>query len=76
VKTIKTSAPEHRCDLPGRPWNQHWEPVGTVVECGECHQRWRSEAWPLVRAAQQTVGNHWVRVRTPIRWPWQRKATS
>jgi hypothetical protein len=77
VKVISTPQPKHRCELPGRfagmpssPFDQHYEPVGTVIECEECGTRYLSRPWPDVRSGMQMVGNRWVRKVRPF---WRRR---
>jgi hypothetical protein len=72
VKTISTPEPKHRCLLPGHlpglpssRSDRHYESVGTVVECEDCGQHWRSEPWPRVDYGHQMVGNRWIPVRRP-----------
>lgn len=75
METISTPPPRHRCDLPGQPWNQHWELVGTIIACEDCGQHWRSEQYPRVTSGSQMTGNRWVKIREPRRprpvgdWP-------
>jgi hypothetical protein len=81
TRTISTPEPKHRCTLPGHlrgmpssSYDNHYEPVGTIIECEECGARYISEPWPEpgYNRGQHIVGNRWVRIRKLIRWWWRR----